>query len=297
MPGEPDLDHDIGEKILTEEEIEYAAHEFMKSYRNIDLMHTFKRIGTPVESYILPTNLNVTLKGKKTILPRGTWIVAAYIDDDETWEAIKSGELSGFSVTGIPNTSLKSVLKSSDGIRPRKTLIKDLGEDWIACSVSVVDTPAVPKAKWFALKRKDLYEGDDMEKNSQLTESLKGVYMSLQALFKDETEEDSDNMEYITKEAFEAEKNKMVDEIEEKLGEISSKLDEFIKNISSDETKESDEEGEMDKSEDEVVEESMEKEDLKIKNTKSLDVDIKESTKSDIYTTLKRDMRGCKIRR
>jgi hypothetical protein len=33
-------------------------------------------------------------------LPVGTWMVMYRINDDETWEKIKSGELKGFSVEG-----------------------------------------------------------------------------------------------------------------------------------------------------------------------------------------------------
>ena len=37
----------------------------------------------------------------------------------------------------------------------KKTLLKDLGPNWEANFVSIVDRPAVPKAKWFALKMAD----------------------------------------------------------------------------------------------------------------------------------------------
>lgn len=38
----------------------------------------------------------------------------------------------------------------------KRTLLRDLGVDWVAPFVSVVDEPAVPKAKFFALKARAL---------------------------------------------------------------------------------------------------------------------------------------------
>lgn len=149
VPGEEDYD---GETV-TKEKIADAAYEWMESYRNVDLKHSLNNVGIPVESYLLPMDMEVTIAGKQKILPEGSWVLSSKFPKDETWNAIKSGELTGYSVMGIKRKALEMAQKSSSGdIALKKTLLQDLGEDWIAAAVSVTDDPAVPKSKFFALK-------------------------------------------------------------------------------------------------------------------------------------------------
>jgi hypothetical protein len=57
-----------------------------------------RRIGTIVESLIVTPELK-----KALALPAETpigWIVTAKVDDDETWERVKSGELAAWSIGG-----------------------------------------------------------------------------------------------------------------------------------------------------------------------------------------------------
>lgn len=149
VPGEPDSD---GETV-TKEKIEQAAHEWMQSYRNVDLQHTLNNVAVPVESYVLPMDMEVDMQGVKTILPAGTWVLASKVLDEATWDMIEKGELTGYSVMGIRRATLETASKSAE-VALKKTLLRDLGEDWIAAAVSIVDEPAVPKAKFFALKSK-----------------------------------------------------------------------------------------------------------------------------------------------
>ena len=156
VPGEPDGDNEI----VTAEKIEEVAHGWLEDYQNVDLMHTLNNTAVPVESYILPVAMEVTAYGKQLTLPKGTWVMASKVKGDGVWEKIESGELTGYSVMGIKRTALKWML---DGARKsqvepmlsfKRTLLRDLGSDWIAATVSIVDEPCVPKAKFFALKRK-----------------------------------------------------------------------------------------------------------------------------------------------
>lgn len=153
VPGEPDSD---GETV-TKEKIEQAAHEWMQSYRNVDLQHTLNNVAVPVESYVLPMDMEVDMQGVKTILPAGTWVLASKVLDEATWDMVENGKLTGYSVMGIRRTTLETASKSAE-VALKKTLLRDLGEDWIAAAVSIVDEPAVPKAKFFALKSKEQEE-------------------------------------------------------------------------------------------------------------------------------------------
>ena len=153
VPGEADSD---GETV-TKEKIEQAAHEWMQSYRNVDLQHTLNNVAVPVESYVLPMSMKVDMQGVKTILPAGTWVLASKVLDEATWDMVEKGELTGYSVMGIRRTTLETASKSTE-VALKKTLLRDLGEDWVAAAVSIVDEPAVPKAKFFALKSKEQEE-------------------------------------------------------------------------------------------------------------------------------------------
>ena len=101
VPGEPDSD---GETV-TKEKIEQAAHEWMQSYRNVDLQHTLNNVAVPVESYVLPMDMEVDMQGVKTILPAGTWVLASKVLDEATWDRIEKGELTGTAlwVSGEPH--------------------------------------------------------------------------------------------------------------------------------------------------------------------------------------------------
>ena len=154
VPGEPDSDGDT----LTAQRIEETAHEFLAAYRNVDLQHTLNNVAVPVESYITPAPMAVKHGDDEVELPAGTWIMAAKVLDETTWGGIEDGTLTGFSIMGIPRTTAEAAFKSANDGAPaaalKRTTLRDLGADWITCAVSIVDTPAVPKAKFFALKSK-----------------------------------------------------------------------------------------------------------------------------------------------
>lgn len=157
VPGEPDLDAGMGEKILTVEEVERVANQWLADYGNIDLLHSLNNVAVPVQSYTTYSERTVDVGGETLTLPQGTWILGSRLDES-TWKAVVDGTLTGYSVMGIRKTALKEAIGAMKSgavdidASLKKTLIKDLGPDWVAPFVSVVDTPAVPKSKWFVLK-------------------------------------------------------------------------------------------------------------------------------------------------
>lgn len=152
VPGEPDSDGDV----VTAEKVEEVAHKWLEEYRNIDLMHTLSPANaTVVESYVTPAEMSV---GDYT-LPQGTWVMGSKINDDDVWSAIKNGELTGYSIMGVRKAAFKSASISEAALK--RTLLSDLGDDWLCPFVSIVDTPAVPKAKFFALKSEGAQPNED----------------------------------------------------------------------------------------------------------------------------------------
>lgn len=93
VPGEIDSQGDI----LTKEEVERVAHDFMLKIQKtkgekgiIGKQHSdivFGKHGYPVESYI----------EKDT----GAWVLGTYVTNDETWQEIKKGEITGYSIGGV----------------------------------------------------------------------------------------------------------------------------------------------------------------------------------------------------
>jgi len=96
-PGTVDAQSDIAEAI----DIEKALHLYMAKYRKVGLLHkSLLEDSFPVEAYIAPQDLTFDWNGIKTEIKKGSAIVGIYIGEDEVWESVKKGELSGASITG-----------------------------------------------------------------------------------------------------------------------------------------------------------------------------------------------------
>lgn len=144
IPDVPDSDGDV----VSAEKVESVAHRFMEEYRIMEHMHTLKSIARPVESFIAPTALDLG----EAHVPKGTWVMGARVVDDDAWDDVKKGKLTGFSVVAVPSGAMKG--KTAE---KKLTLreIEDSGQDWEVIAVGLVDEPAIPLAKWTAVKRKE----------------------------------------------------------------------------------------------------------------------------------------------
>ena len=184
IPGEPDYDGEI----LTESEIQYAAHKFMSDYRIIDPEHVCAltneciNVGTPVESTILkrPMTVKSIHGGNDMTLPKGSWILGIEITDPKEWNRIVTGEATGLSLTA-GRTTLKS-----------RVLIRDLGKNWEVRTVSIVKDPAVPKAKFFQI-------GSGMMNDEATKSRLQGFFDKIEEAVKNFKQEET-SAEPITEE-------------------------------------------------------------------------------------------------
>lgn len=148
VPNEPDSDGDV----VTPTKIEQVAHKFLESYGNIDLQHTLNNVGRVIESFIAPSDLNYN----DFVVPKGSWMMGVRVTDDNAWNAVKSGKLTGFSIMGIQSATMKAA-KNQEEIEAatKRTTLADLNDDWVVNAVSLVDEPAVPKAKFLVIKSKE----------------------------------------------------------------------------------------------------------------------------------------------
>lgn len=89
---------DLQGDVISAEEIEKAAHEYMEKHRLIGDAH--QEIGVqavPVESFIAPVDMAV---GDGEAIKKGSWVMAIKVNDPELWGAVESGEYTGFSIGG-----------------------------------------------------------------------------------------------------------------------------------------------------------------------------------------------------
>ena len=173
IPNEEDTDGDV----VSKEKVEEVAHKFVEDYGNIDIQHSTQNVGKMVESYVTP----VELKGQDgEVIPKGSWMLGVRVTNDNVWKSVKSGDIGGFSIMAIPKAMKgREIAKSS----AKRTTLKDLGDDWIVNFVSLVDEPAVPKAKFVAIKSKK----QDEKEEKGILKSIKELLASI--VEKEESEE------------------------------------------------------------------------------------------------------------
>ena len=86
------------------EEIEKMAHNYLKNHLiNIrpaaDLEHKVEldlEKAIPVESYIAPQDFTIN----EQLIKKGSWVLAMYIPDEQIWERVEKGEITGYSLRG-----------------------------------------------------------------------------------------------------------------------------------------------------------------------------------------------------
>jgi len=93
-------DPDAQRDWYTAEEVEKAAHGFMRAYRlqksKIGLQHKGDAEAEIVESYVAPVEFKV---GEETVRA-GSWMMAAYLADEGLRKQVREGKLGGWSIGG-----------------------------------------------------------------------------------------------------------------------------------------------------------------------------------------------------
>ncbi len=115
---------------MTEEEITKAAYWFAKNGNSVDIQHCFVKCDTVavVESYVAKCDMEI----EGQTIKKGTWIMTAEVTDDEIWDAIQKGDITGFSMGGIgvyseEDVDLDTIEKNEGPKGLMKKLAKALG--------------------------------------------------------------------------------------------------------------------------------------------------------------------------
>ena len=106
IPNQPIVRYDgNNEKYFitySKDTIEQTAQEFLK--RNMHHNHTIQH-EMPVNNLTVVESWVTTGAHDKSMnygfeLPEGTWMIGVKVDDEATWQAVKNGEVKGFSIEG-----------------------------------------------------------------------------------------------------------------------------------------------------------------------------------------------------
>lgn len=90
---------DLQGDVITPEELEGAAYEFVRFYRDGGEMHERLGVATLVESMVFTPEKLAALGLPADALPTGWWIGFLVLDDG-VWAKVKSGEYAMFSIEG-----------------------------------------------------------------------------------------------------------------------------------------------------------------------------------------------------
>lgn len=89
---------------FTKESIERMSQDFMKEYRQYEVKTDHDDVANEVcvvESWLVSDSYKDKSNALGINVPEGTWMVGMKVNNIETWERIKAGELKGFSVESM----------------------------------------------------------------------------------------------------------------------------------------------------------------------------------------------------
>ena len=101
---------DQQQDIIDPDELEKAAYNFVRLYREGGEMHERGGCAVLVESVVFTKEKMAAMGIKDGMLPVGWWI-GFYVLDDEVWAKVKSGKYSMFSIEG---TAVREPVEEED---------------------------------------------------------------------------------------------------------------------------------------------------------------------------------------
>jgi hypothetical protein len=113
--------------------IRKVAEKFLKlsNHNNTDVQHDHNVVqtNTLLETWISESKTHDKSYAMGFNLPIGTWYVSYKINDDETWNRIKTGELKGFSLAGDFITKITNAQQDQQTIESIKRILNNVTKD------------------------------------------------------------------------------------------------------------------------------------------------------------------------
>jgi hypothetical protein len=107
---------------FSKESIEKMSQDFMKEYRQFEVKTDHDEIANEVcvvESWLVSDAYKDKSNALGINVPEGTWMIGMKVNNIDTWDRIKAGELKGFSVESV--VSLEEFSKQNDNNMDIKT--------------------------------------------------------------------------------------------------------------------------------------------------------------------------------
>lgn len=97
------MTEDTDGNYMTEDEITKAAHWFMKNAGDADIQHCFEKADgvEVVESYVAKCDMEI--EGQP--IKKGTWLMTMEVSNNDVWDKIEKGEITGLSMGGTGSYS------------------------------------------------------------------------------------------------------------------------------------------------------------------------------------------------
>lgn len=94
---EPDTEDSQGD-MASEEEIRKACYDFMQKVQVFKVEHEGTAVDVDIlENYIAPSDVVIA----NQLVKKGSWVMVARVNDEDVWQAIKKGEITGLSMAGF----------------------------------------------------------------------------------------------------------------------------------------------------------------------------------------------------
>lgn len=91
---------DSQDDVILPADLEKAAYDHVLYSRETDAMHEGGAVGRLIESMVFTKEKQAALGIPAGVLPECAWWVGYKVDDADTWERVKNGELRAFSIGG-----------------------------------------------------------------------------------------------------------------------------------------------------------------------------------------------------
>lgn len=135
------MEEDSHGNFMTEDEITKAAYWFAKNGDKVDLQHSFEPLdgAAVVENWVAKADFKID--GEE--IRKGTWLMTVEVADENVWEGIEKGEITGFSMGGLGNYSEEDIdlnKVSKQEASEKKGLLKQLAA---ALGLNVVEKGAM----------------------------------------------------------------------------------------------------------------------------------------------------------
>lgn len=133
---------------FSKESIEKMSQDFMKEYRQYEVKTDHEDVANEVcvvESWLVSDAYKDKSNALNISVPEGTWMVGMKVNNIETWDRIKAGELKGFSVESLVSLEEFSKIDNNMEIETNEMfwtkLVNVLKETFSKKEEEVVDEP------------------------------------------------------------------------------------------------------------------------------------------------------------